>query len=152
MMTDDIRDFDPRYIPDHDVLCAGFPCQPFSLAGVSKKNSLGRRHGFDDEAQGNLFFSIMKIVEAKRPQIALLENVPNLKSHDKGNTWKVIEQHLFDANYETYFHIVDASEWVPQKRRRVFIVCFDKAVFGDLTRYNFRFHIIKQLMARTRLI
>lgn len=130
VMSDDIRDFDPSQIPDHDVLCAGFPCQPFSLAGVSKKNSLGRKHGFEDETQGNLFFSIMKIVEAKRPPILFLENVPNLKSHDKGNTWKVIEQHLFDADYETYSETVDASQWVPQKRKRIFIVCFDKKVFG----------------------
>lgn len=130
LMSDDIRDFDPSQIPDHDVLCAGFPCQPFSLAGVSKKNSLGRKHGFEDETQGNLFFSIMKIVEAKRPPILFLENVPNLKSHDKGNTWKVIEQHLFDADYETYSETVDASQWVPQKRKRIFIVCFDKRVFG----------------------
>ncbi len=130
VMSDDIRDFDPTQIPDHDVLCAGFPCQPFSLAGVSKKNSLGRKHGFEDETQGNLFFSIMKIVEAKRPPILFLENVPNLKSHDKGNTWKVIEQHLFDAEYETYSETVDASQWVPQKRKRIFIICFDKRVFG----------------------
>ncbi len=130
VMSDDIRDFDPSQIPDHDVLCAGFPCQPFSLAGVSKKNSLGRKHGFEDETQGNLFFSIMKIVEAKRPPVLFLENVPNLKSHDKGNTWKVIEQHLFDADYETYSETVDSSQWVPQKRKRIFIVCFDKKVFG----------------------
>lgn len=130
VMSDDIRDFDPTQIPDHDVLCAGFPCQPFSLAGVSKKNSLGRKHGFEDETQGNLFFSLMKIVEAKRPPILFLENVPNLKSHDKGNTWKVIEQHLFDAEYETYSETVDASQWVPQKRKRIFVICFDKKVFG----------------------
>lgn len=139
VMTDDIRDFDPADIPDHDVLCAGFPCQPFSLAGVSKKNSLGRKHGFEDEAQGNLFFSIMNIVEIKRPPVLFLENVPNLKSHDKGNTWRVIERHLLDADYETYFQIVDASEWVPQRRKRVFIVCFDKTVFGrpDELRFSF---------------
>ena len=130
VMSEDIREFDPSQIPDHDVLCAGFPCQPFSLAGVTKKNSLGRKHGFEDETQGNLFFSIMKIVNTKRPPILFLENVPNLKSHDKGNTWKVIERHLFDADYEIYSRTVDASQWVPQKRKRVFIVCFDKEVFG----------------------
>ena len=139
VMSEDIRDFDPKDIPDHDILCAGFPCQPFSLAGVSKKNSLGRKHGFEDESQGNLFFSIMKIVEEKRPPVLFLENVPNLKSHDKGNTWKVIEQHLFDADYETYSQIVDASEWVPQRRKRVFVVCFDKKLFGRPDQIQFSF-------------
>ncbi|MCB1220990.1 MAG: DNA (cytosine-5-)-methyltransferase [Planctomycetales bacterium] len=126
----DITKIDAADIPDHDILCAGFPCQPFSLAGVSKKNSLGRSHGFDDEKQGNLFFEIMRIVEAKRPPVLFLENVKNLKSHDKGNTWKVIEEHLIAANYTPFSRIIDAKYWVPQHRERIFIVCFDNERFG----------------------
>ena len=83
-----------RHIPDHDVLLAGFPCQPFSLAGVSKKNSLGRAHGFECETQGTLFFDVARIIKAKRPAIFVLENVKNLKSHDKGKTFKVIMNSL----------------------------------------------------------
>ncbi|WP_436912599.1 DNA (cytosine-5-)-methyltransferase, partial [Enterobacter hormaechei] len=79
-----------EHVPDHDVLLAGFPCQPFSLAGVSKKNSLGRAHGFECEAQGTLFFDVARIIRAKKPAIFVLENVKNLKSHDKGKTFKVI--------------------------------------------------------------
>jgi DNA (cytosine-5)-methyltransferase 1 len=130
IFTGDIRDLPPPEIPDHDVLCAGFPCQPFSLAGVSKKNSLGRKHGFEDEHQGNLFFSILNIIDEKRPPVLFLENVPNLKSHDKGRTWQVIEDSLLDRDYVVYSNLVDASQWVPQKRRRVFIVCFDRNIFG----------------------
>ncbi|MFK7891606.1 MAG: DNA (cytosine-5-)-methyltransferase [Granulosicoccus sp.] len=137
--TDDIRLIDPKDIPDHDVLCAGFPCQPFSLAGVSKKNSLGRLHGFDDEAQGNLFFSIMNIVHEKRPPILLLENVKNLRSHDKGNTWKVISGQIELAGYSIFHQVIDARHWVPQHRERVFIVCFDREVFGERHNVNFTF-------------
>lgn len=129
--TDDIRNISIEdEIPDHDVLCGGFPCQPFSLAGVSKKNSLGRAHGFDDEKQGNLFFKIMDIVDIKRPPVLLLENVKNLKSHDKGNTWKVIEESLRDRDYTIYSKTIDARRWVPQHRERIFLVCFDKNIFG----------------------
>jgi len=95
----DIRTIDfGAEIPNHDILAAGFPCQPFSLAGVSKKNSLGRAHGFDDEKQGNLFFSLLDAIDAKRPPVLFLENVKNLKSHDKGNTWKVIHASLVDRD------------------------------------------------------
>ena len=126
-------------IPDHDVLCAGFPCQPFSLAGVSKKASLGRAHGFEDEHQGNLFFRIMDVVDAKRPPVLFLENVKNLKSHDRGNTWRVIEENLIERNYSVFSQIIDARSWVPQHRERIFIVCFDKDVFGreDETKFTF---------------
>ena len=78
----DITGIDPSLIPDHDILTGGFPCQPFSLAGVSKKKSLNRPHGFDDPTQGTLFFNIKEIIRAKRPKAFLLENVKNLKSHD----------------------------------------------------------------------
>ncbi len=139
--AEDIRHLDPITIPDHDVLCAGFPCQPFSLAGVSKKNSLGRNHGFEDEKQGNLFFSIMDIVDAKRPPVLFLENVKNLKGHNKGNTWKVIEQNLVDRDYSIFSRIIDARDWVPQHRERIFIVCFDKKIFGNEYDINFEFPV-----------
>ena len=122
--SEDIRTIDHSYIPSHDILCAGFPCQPFSLAGVSKKNSLGRKHGFDDLEQGNLFDCILKIVDTKKPPILFLENVKNLKSHDKGNTWKYIKKSISDRGYEIFSSVMDASNWVPQHRERIFIVGF----------------------------
>lgn len=138
--TGDIREVNPASeIPDHDVLCAGFPCQPFSLAGVSKKNSLGRLHGFDDLDQGNLFFSILNIIDAKRPPVLLLENVKNLRSHDKGNTWTVIRESLEERDYVVYEKVIDAQSWVPQHRERIFIVCFDTTVFGRADQIGFRF-------------
>ena len=90
----DIRKVKIADIPDHDILAAGFPCQPFSIAGVSKKNSLGRPHGFKDATQGTLFFHLATIIEAKRPPVLLLENVKNLRSHEKGRTWEVIRSTL----------------------------------------------------------
>jgi DNA (cytosine-5)-methyltransferase 1 len=137
--TGDIREIASSKIPDHDILCAGFPCQPFSLAGVSKKNSLGHKHGFHDEKQGNLFFKIMEIVSEKRPPILFLENVKNLKSHDKGNTWKVIETNLISHDYVVFEKIIDAQSWVPQHRERIFIVCFDKHIFGPKDQVDFKF-------------
>jgi DNA (cytosine-5)-methyltransferase 1 len=126
-----------RDIPPHDVLAAGFPCQPFSIAGVSKKNALGRKHGFEDEAQGNLFFRICEIVKAKRPPILFLENVKNLRSHDGGNTWRVIRQTLEDLDYRVFAQVIDARWWVPQHRERIFIVCFDRTVFPDDVDFSF---------------
>ncbi len=133
----DIREIEPRSIPDHDILTAGFPCQPFSIAGVSKKKSLGREHGFKDQTQGTLFFHLARIVEQKRPPIAILENVKNLRSHDKGNTWAVIKKRLESLNYRVYSDIIDARHWVPQHRERMFIVCFDKEMFGDTPHFSF---------------
>ena len=135
----DIREVDFSTIPDHDVLAAGFPCQPFSLAGVSKKNSLGRSHGFDDEKQGNLFFSILEAIDVKRPPVVFLENVKNLKSHDKGNTWGVIHSALKNRGYHVFHQIVDAQAWVPQHRERIFIVGFDENIFGPRESINFEF-------------
>lgn len=138
--TGDVRELDvDKEIPDHDVLCGGFPCQPFSLAGVSKKNSLGRVHGFDDAAHGNLFFSIMRVVDAKRPPILLLENVKNLKSHDKGNTWNVIRENIEERDYVMFDQVIDARSWVPQHRERIFMVCFDRHVFGRRDQIDFSF-------------
>lgn len=124
----DIHSFAVKDIPQFDILCAGFPCQPFSLAGVSKKNSLGRKHGFEDEKQGNLFFSIADIISFHEPEAFVLENVKNLKSHDGGNTYR----HIMDIlqNKLGYFvpppQIIDAQGLVPQHRERIFIVGFKR--------------------------
>ncbi|MCL2086405.1 MAG: DNA (cytosine-5-)-methyltransferase [Oscillospiraceae bacterium] len=128
----DIRELEPNILPDFDILCAGFPCQPFSIAGVSKKISLGRKHGFEDEKQGNLFFELLKIIQNKRPKVLFLENVKNLKSHDKGNTWNIIERNLISQGYYVFAQIVDAKYFVPQHRERIFIVCFDRMAFPDI--------------------
>jgi DNA (cytosine-5)-methyltransferase 1 len=122
----DIRKISKSEIPDHDVLCAGFPCQPFSLAGVSKKNSLGRKHGFEDETQGTLFFEIKEILRIKRPKAFILENVKNLLSHDGGRTFEVIRHALEEQlKYTITWKIVDGANWVPQHRERLFIIGFD---------------------------
>lgn len=138
--TGDIREVDfDKVVPEHDVLAAGFPCQPFSLAGVSKKKSLGRRHGFEDEHQGNLFFSILDLVRLREPPVLLLENVKNLTSHDRGNTWQVIRTSLEDLGYRVFHKVVDAQGWVPQHRERVFIVAFREDVFSPATAERFAF-------------
>ena len=121
----DIRSVAMDEIPKFDVLCAGFPCQPFSIAGVSKKNSLGRKHGFDDEKQGNLFFHIAEILEHHRPKAFVLENVKNLQSHDNGRTFQIIFNTLQkDLGYKVFWKVIDAKKVVPQHRERVFIVGF----------------------------
>ena len=115
-----------RFVPNHDVLLAGFPCQPFSIAGVSKKNSLGRVHGFACQEQGNLFFNVADILRVKRPPAFLLENVKNLRSHDKGKTFRIIMETLEDVlGYKVFYKVIDAKGFVPQHRERVFIVGFD---------------------------
>lgn len=122
----DIRRVAKSEIPDHDVLCAGFPCQPFSLAGVSKKNSLGRKHGFEDETQGTLFFELKEILRVKRPKAFMLENVKNLLSHDTGRTFQIIRTSLEDhLGYVISWKVVDGVRWVPQHRERIFIIGFD---------------------------
>lgn len=121
----DITKVEPDDVPDHDVLLGGFPCQPFSLAGVSKKNALGRPHGFECTTQGTLFFDIQRIIEAKRPKAFLLENVKNLLSHDKGNTFKVIRRVLEEElGYKIHCKVIDGKSWVPQHRERILIVGF----------------------------
>ena len=138
--TQDLRTLDfESVVPDHDVLCAGFPCQPFSIAGVSKKNALGRAHGFRDVEQGNLFFAICDLADTKRPPVMILENVKNLRSHDKGNTWKVIAESLDALGYEVRMEVIDAQAWVPQHRERVFIVCFSRDEFTDEEIASFEF-------------
>jgi DNA (cytosine-5)-methyltransferase 1 len=133
----DFNEIDPKDVPEHDLLAAGFPCQPFSLAGVSKNNSLGRRHGLDHEEQGNLFEKIMDLVDAhtddpdkQRPKVLFLENVKNLLSHNKGSTWKTIEAMLSERDYEIKKEVIDAQWWVPQHRERVYMVCFDRTHFA----------------------
>jgi DNA (cytosine-5)-methyltransferase 1 len=123
----DIREFseNPELVPDHDVLLAGFPCQPFSLAGVSKKNSLGRKHGFLDETQGTLFFDTAQIIAHHRPSAFILENVKNLESHDGGKTFKTIIKVLTEElGYHVQHRVISSEPWVPQKRQRIFIVGF----------------------------
>jgi len=128
----DITKIETSEIPDHDVLIAGFPCQPFSIAGVSKKISLGRTHGFACEAQGTLFFDVARIIKDKRPAAFMLENVKNLQSHDKGRTFKVIIQTLREElGYHISYKIIDAGHFLPQHRERIVIVGFrDKAQFS----------------------
>lgn len=128
----DIVPVDAADIPDHDVLLAGFPCQPFSIAGVSKKNSLGRPHGFECTTQGTLFFDVARIIAAKRPAAFLLENVKNLLSHDGGNTFKVIIETLREElGYDVHYKVIDGGHFTPQHRERIIIVGFrDKTGFS----------------------
>lgn len=128
----DIVPYPAETIPDHDVLLAGFPCQPFSLAGVSKKNSLGKPHGFECTTQGTLFFDVARIIAAKKPKAFLLENVKNLVSHDGGNTFRVILQTLQEElKYDVHWKVIDAKPWRPQHRERIMIVGFkEKTTFS----------------------
>jgi len=124
-ISGDITQIEASSIPEHDLLLAGFPCQPFSIAGVSKKNSLGRAHGFHCDAQGTLFFDVARIVEHHKPRAFLLENVKNLMSHDKGNTFKVILKTLTEElGYHVQTRVINAKSFVPQHRERIFIVGF----------------------------
>jgi len=133
----DITKIKESEIPEHDILLGGFPCQPFSLAGVSKKNSLGRAHGFLDKIQGNLFFDIARIIKAKKPKTFLLENVKNLISHDKGITFKVISTTLEELGYSIHYKVLDGQHFVPQHRERIFIAGFKVSTFHR--KENFKF-------------
>lgn len=123
-------------IPAHDLLLAGFPCQPFSIAGVSKKNALNRPHGFADETQGTLFFNVAQIIKHHRPRAFLLENVKNLVNHDKGRTFEVIHRTLTaELGYQVHWKVINSKAFVPQQRERIFIVGFREAndfTFDDL--------------------
>lgn len=138
----DIREFTQsestlRSIPEHDVLVAGFPCQPFSIAGVSKKNSLGKAHGFKCDTQGTLFFDLAQIIEYHKPSVFLLENVKNLMSHDGGNTFKIIKRTLEEElQYKIECRVIDARNWVPQHRERIFIVGFRQDVGFRFSDFN----------------
>ena len=126
------------YIPEKfDVLCAGFPCQPFSIAGVSKKKSLGRETGFKDKTQGTLFFDVADIISRHRPKAFFLENVKNLMSHDKGNTFKVIKGTLEELRYSLHYLVMDGQSYVPQHRERIMIVGFDCDIFHGEEQFVF---------------
>ncbi len=133
----DITKVDARTIPDHDILVAGFPCQPFSIAGVSKKNSLGRATGFEDKTQGTLFFDVCRVLKVKRPKAFMLENVKNLKSHDKGRTFKVIMESLDELDYQVFYAVLDGQNFVPQHRERILIVGFDRKRYGSDIDFKF---------------
>ncbi len=135
----DITKVDARIIPNHDILVAGFPCQPFSIAGVSKKQSLGRATGFEDKTQGTLFFDVCRILKVKRPGAFMLENVKNLCSHDRGNTFRVIRESLDELGYKVFHQVIDGQAFVPQHRERIIIVGFDRDRFGE--NIDFRFDI-----------
>ena len=130
-------------IPNHDILVGGFPCQPFSIAGVSKKNSLGRATGFEDKTQGTLFFNICKILKEKRPKAFMLENVKNLLSHDEKRTFAIIKDSLEKAlndgglEYSIFYKVLDGQLYVPQHRERIVIVGFDRTKYGDDIDFSF---------------
>ena len=131
-LNGDITQVKAADIPKHDVLLAGFPCQPFSIAGVSKKNSLGRAHGFHDETQGTLFFDVARIIDEKKPRAFLLENVKNLLSHDKGRTFDVIRRTLSEElGYHIHYRVIDGAHFTPQHRERILIVGFRESVAFD---------------------
>lgn len=134
-LAGDIREYaeEPERIPEHDVLLAGFPCQPFSIAGVSKKNALGRPHGFLCDTQGTLFFDTAQIIAHHRPAAFVLENVKNLESHDKGRTFATIMNVLRnELGYHVQARVISSEYWVPQKRERIFIVGFREPTMFDL--------------------
>lgn len=134
-LAGDIRPFadDPALVPEHDVLLGGFPCQPFSIAGVSKKNALGRPHGFLCDTQGTLFFDTAQIIAHHRPAAFVLENVKNLERHDKGRTFATIINVLEnELGYHVQTRVISSEPWVPQKRERIFIVGFREKTAFDL--------------------
>jgi DNA (cytosine-5)-methyltransferase 1 len=132
----DIRDLNAASLPKHDILCAGWPCPPFSVAGVSKRNSLGRAHGFRDPEQGDLFFRVADAIAAKRPKAFILENVPHLLAHDEGRTWRRVADTLTGLRYTVCRRVIDASAFVPQRRERLFIVGFDAKRYGREPRFR----------------
>ena len=115
-------------IPSHDILAAGFPCQPFSRAGVSARNSLGKKHGFECSTQGTLFYSIERIARLKKPKILFMENVKNLVSHDHGNTFRVIKETIKELGYVFNYKIINSETLVPQRRERCFMVCVENSL------------------------
>lgn len=132
------KEITKSYIPQKfDVLCAGFPCQPFSIAGVSKKKSLGRETGFRDKTQGTLFFDVADIISRHRPKAFFLENVKNLMSHDKGNTFKIIKGTLEELRYSIHYLVMDGKAYVPQHRERIMIVGFDRDIYCGKEKFSF---------------
>ncbi len=146
MPAGDIREINTSELPDFDILCAGFPCQPFSIAGVSKKKSLNRPHGFEDKTQGTLFYEIVRILKDRKPQAFFLENVKNLESHDKGRTFKIIRGALEELGYSFYYRVINAKAFVPQNRERLFMIGFrDRGL-------AFRFPPVRDMKPRFRNI
>lgn len=125
LVVEDINKIQSSNIPEFDILCGGFPCQPFSIAGVSKKNSLGKPHGFDDKTQGTLFHEIVRILKEKKPDAFFLENVKNLENHDKGRTFTIIKETLEALGYSFYYKVINAKSLVPQNRERLFMIGFN---------------------------
>ncbi len=152
-MAGDITQIVASEIPGHDVLLAGFPCQPFSIAGVSKKASLGREHGFKDATQGTLFFDVARIIEAKQPRAFLLENVKNLISHDKGRTFDVIKRTLTEElGYHIHYRVIDGAHFTPQHRERIIIVGFREPVAFDFDALPLppkNMHKLKEILHKT---
>lgn len=151
-LAGDITQISASDIPDHDVLLAGFPCQPFSIAGVSKKNSLGKAHGFACEAQGTLFFDVARIINTKRPRAFVLENVKNLQSHDKRRTFDVIKRTLTEElGYQIHVKVVDGAHFVPQHRERIYIVGFRDPVEFDWKSLHLpeKTHTLAEILHRT---
>ena len=132
----DITKIDVASIPDHDVLAGGFPCQPFSISGVSCRNYLGREHGLMDKIKGTLFRNIADILLAKQPKMFLLENVKNLKSHNNGNTFKTIMTTFDDLGYTVWPKVLSAKSFVPQRRQRIFLVGILRSHFGEFTTFT----------------
>jgi len=143
-----------KCIPKHDVLCAGFPCQPFSHAGVSARQSLGRSHGFDCATQGTLFFDLIRIAKALKPKVLILENVRNLMNHDKGNTFKIIRETIEkDLKYSFFPMLVDARTMVPQKRVRCFMVCFrDTSIEFDFPNFGGEPKLLKSILEPSKRV
>lgn len=126
MIEGDISQIHEFEIPQHRVLIGGFPCQPFSM--------MGQKQGFLDNVRGTLFFEVARIIEHHRPEVIVLENVRNLRTHDNGNTLKVILETLEDLNYEVHTQVLNSLDYgVPQKRNRIFIVCFRRDIAAQLT-------------------
>jgi len=137
IFAEDIRPYaaNPKRVPKHDVLLAGFPCQPFSIAGVSKKNALGRPHGFLCDTQGTLFYDLAKIIEYRQPKAFLLENVKNLENHDGGKTFGTIMNVLKnELGYRVQRRVISSHPWVPQRRERIFIVGFREDTNFDFSK------------------
>lgn len=139
----DIRKVKAGDIPDHDLLVGGFPCQPFSIAGISKKKSLGRKTGFEDKTQGTLFFDIVRIIKEKRPKAFMLENVKNLKTNDHGRTFEIIRNSFEELDYSFDFGVFDGKGYVPQHRERLIMVGFDRKRYGKDVSFSFDLHAKK---------
>lgn len=148
------KEITKSFIPKNfDILCAGFPCQPFSIAGVSKKNSLGRPTGFEDKTQGTLFFDVAEIIKRHRPKAFYLENVKNLTSHDKGNTFRIIRETLEELEYSVHYLVMDGKDYVPQHRERIMIIGFDKRRYNGMEKFSFpqrpnQHHSIKEILQK----